>query len=127
MSQSVGLMVRLSLSDRSMRRLLDAIVQLPHRPVNYVLLKQPRRQQPSNAELDQIHEKAIQYKERFERSGIKRGGVKGSEWRQQIRAILREVERLDVDQQTFVFSQLGIRAIWYDEHDDIPRLINQIL
>jgi hypothetical protein len=127
MSQSVGLMVGLSLSDRNMRRLLDAIVQLPHRPVNYVLLKQPRRQQPSNAELDQIHEKAIQYKERFERSGIKRGGVKGSEWRQQIRAILREVERLDVDQQTFVFGQLGIRPIWYDEHDDIPGLIDQII
>jgi hypothetical protein len=127
MSQSVGLMIGLSLSDRNMRRLLDAIVQLPHRPANYALLKLPHGDQPSNEELDGIHEKAIQYKERFERSGIKRGGVKGAGWRHQIRGIVREVERLDIDQQTFVLNQLGIRPIWYKEHDEIPGLINQII
>lgn len=127
MSRTVGLMIGLSLSDRNMRRLLDAIVQLPHRPANYVLLRLPHGKQPSNEELNAIHQKAIQYRERFEKSGIKRGGVKGTEWRHQIRGIVREVERLDIDQQTFVLNQLGIKPIWYKEHNEIPELISQII
>jgi hypothetical protein len=127
MSRLVGLMIGLSLSDRNMRRLLDAIGQLPHRPENYILLQRPNSEKPSDMELDEIHLKAIEYREKFERSGIKRGGIKGEEWRQQIRGIIGEVERLALDQQTFVLHQLGIRPIWYSEHSEISEFVDRIL
>jgi SIR2-like protein len=126
MSRSVGLMIGLSLSDRNMRRLLDAIVGLPHHPTYYAFLQEPQWEQPSNIELDQIHEKAQQYKEKFEKSGVKGAGVKGAEWRQQISGIIREVERLDVDEQTYVLNQLGIQPIWYKNHAEIPLIIERI-
>lgn len=127
MSGSVGLMIGLSLSDRNMRRLLDAIVGLPHHPTHYALLQEPQWKRPYARELNQIHKKAQEYKEKFEKSGVKGAGVKGTEWREQILSIIREVERLDVDQQTFVLNQLGVQPIWYKKHDEIPTIIEQIL
>lgn len=127
MSGSIGLMIGLSLSDQNMRRLLDAIVGLPHHPTHYALLQEPQWKRPSDIELDQIHEKAQQYKERFEKSGVKGAGVKGAEWRQQISNIIQEVERLDVDQQAFVLNQLGVQPIWYKKHSEIPTILEQIL
>lgn len=127
MSRLVGLMVGLSLSDRNMRRLLDAITGLPYRPINYILLKRFQWTEPTNAELDEIHERAIEYREKFERSGVKGVGTKGIDRRDEIRGILREVVTLATSQQTFVLNQLGIRPIWYEEHAEIPDLINQIL
>lgn len=132
MSGSVGLMIGLSLSDRNMRRLLDAIVGLPHHPTHYALLQRPQWKPPSDEELDQINAKALQYKEKFEKSGVKGVGIKGpgekaDRWRYEIRAIIQQVELLDVDQQTFILNQLGVRPIWYNEHDEIPIILQQIL
>jgi len=61
-------------------------------------MQEPQWTQPTDTELDQIHEKARQYKEKFERSGVKGPGVKGAGWREQIRGIIREVENLDEEQ-----------------------------
>jgi hypothetical protein len=126
MSTSLGLMVGLSLSDRNMRRLLDAVNRAPVISKNFVLMKRPRWRRPSDEELDQIHDNAQRYMERFERSGSKRPGIKGFDWRRQIRGILEEVEQLDSDQQTFVLSQLGVRPIWYEDHREVPEIIASI-
>ena len=132
MSGSVGLVVGLSLSDRNMRRLLDAIVSLPNHPAHFALLRRPRWNRASNQELDQINSNALQYKEQFEKSGVKGAGEKGpgekrERWRDEIRSIIQEVERLDAEQQTYVLNQLGVQPIWYDEHSDIPTILSQIL
>lgn len=132
MSGSVGLMIGLSLSDRNMRRLLDAIVGLPHHPTHYALLQEPQWKQASDVELDQINAKALEYKEQFVKSGAKGAGEKGpgekrDRWRYEIGGIIQEVERLDVEQQTFVLNQLGVQPIWYQEHSEIPIILKQIL
>jgi hypothetical protein len=124
LSGSTGLMIGLSLSDPNMRRLLDAITSLPYHPENYALITKPQRPQPSDEDLDLIQENAVQYKERFERSGVK-GGVK-QEWRQKITGILSQVERLDLELQTKVLNQMGIKPIWYDDHAEIPGIIAKI-
>lgn len=161
MSSSTGLMVGLSLSDRNMRRLLDAVMKTPLNSENYALIQEPKWKQPSDDELDQIHYRAIDYLEKFRNSGVKKAGgekevvgsqpgikkadvkvpgvkggikgigtktsgVKGPNWRSQISGILGEVERLDVEQQTFVLEQLGVHPIWYKEHDEIPGILADI-
>lgn len=127
MSGSAGLMIGLSLSDRNMRRLLDAIVRLPSHPKHYALVQRPKWVHPSVDELDAIQEKAKKYRNDFEKSGVKGPGAGGSAWRDKIQGILEQVEKLDVEQQTFVLNQLGVEPIWYDEHAEIKTVINKIL
>lgn len=76
MSSSVGLMIGLSLSDRNIRRLLDALNQSPIRPKIFALLKVPDQKTASNEEMDGIHHRAIEIFDRFEQSGIKGVGIK---------------------------------------------------
>jgi len=109
-----------------MRRILDAVNKAPVMGDNFVLMKRPHWRQPSDEELDQIHDKAQRYMERFERSGNKRPGISGFDWRPQISGILKQVEQLDVDQQTFVLKQLGVTPIWYEDHTEIPDIIASI-
>jgi hypothetical protein len=151
MSSTVGLMVGLSLSDRNIRRLLDAIAQAPLDSESFILLKRPPRDSPELDELSGIHNKAVAYLDRFRNSGIKGGdedrvenvgthvgvksaqpgpmsssGVKGPMYAMQIAGILEEVRKVDEAQQTKVLGQLGVHPIWYDEHDEIPQILDRI-
>ena len=161
MSSSIGLMVGLSLADRNLRRLLDAVMRTPLHCENYALLRKPQWNQPADEELDQIHHQAIQYLDRFRNSGVKKddgaeetagsqSGIKrtdvhvpgikssflpkfinppyakGPRYRYEIAQILKQVERLDLEQQTFVLKRLGVQPIWYSNHDEIPGILAEI-
>jgi SIR2-like domain len=152
MSSSVGLMIGLSLSDRNMRRLLDAVGQAPVGARNYAILNRPSWTSPKDYSLDEIHEKAIDYMSRFTASGVKpkygteevmysKPKVKSSRpdmksvaggpddeprYRYEIRGILKEVERFDSEQQEYVLRQLGVQPIWYDDYQEIPQIIGEI-
>jgi len=153
MSNSVGLMIGLSLSDRNMRRLLDAIGNAPINSVSYALLKIPDEKRPNNKVLDNIHKKAKGYLTKCKRSGIKseqdessgiffprpgikssrpatkfsREGEKGPRYRSEIAGIIGQVKRLDREQQQYVLEQLGIRPIWLEKYEDIPDIIDQVM
>lgn len=152
MSGSIGLMIGLSLADRNMRRLLDAVSKAPIESRQFVLLQRPKTEPPPDDELDQIHQKAIEYLDRFKRSGIKSAeaqpeavmaptpgikadyptlrsstpGTKGPLYREEIAGIIEQVKRLDTEQQTTVFAQLGVTPIWYDEHEEVPPILDEI-
>ena len=132
MSSSIGLMIGLSLSDRNMRRLLDAVSRTPIRTRNYAFLQEPKWLRPDVSELSAIDRKAREYINRFESSGVKwrqqehPPGMKGSGWQDQIIGILDEVRRVDVVKQTSILEELGIRPIWYKEHEEIPAILNSI-
>jgi len=152
MSGSVGLMIGLSLSDRNMRRLLDAITNAPINSENYALLQKKKFVPPPPEELEQIHENAKKYFHKFEKSGLKSDdimldsvftlkpgrkseepdldfgalGIKGPRYMYEIIKILEQVERLDEELQTYVLEQLGITPIWYEEHDEIPGILKRI-
>ena len=150
MSGSVGLMIGLSLSDRNIRRLLDAVKNAPINSENFALLKKPDKTPPEDDILDDIHEKAKGYLERFERSGIKsdrgsevffqrpgiksarpdikssRSGTKGPIYRHQVAGIIEQVKQLDMEQQEYVLQQLGITPIWFDEYSEIPQILDQL-
>ena len=90
---------------------------------------------PADADTDEIHAKAIECLGRFRRSGnreagIKRDvgeGVKGRGHREQIHQIVSRVERLDTIQQQLVLNELRVRPIWYEDHAEIPEIVNRIL
>jgi len=153
MANSVGLMIGLSLSDRNMRRLLDAVQNAPVQSGNYALLKIPDETPPDNQILDEIHEKAIKYLEKFEKSGIKwddeardsvffakpgvksarsvilspRMGEKGPLYRHEIAGIMEQVQKVNREQQDYVLKQLGVTPIWFNNYSDIQAIIDMIL
>lgn len=151
MSNSVGLMVGLSLSDRNMRRILDAIRNSPIQSTNFALLKEPDTSRPEEEVLDKIHHKAIDYLHDFENSGIKsdqenlesvlfprpgvksdslvvRGGIKGEPiYRSQIAGIIEQVKLVETELQEFVLGELGITPIWFQDYAQIPGIIEEII
>ena len=152
LSNTTGLMVGLSLTDRNVRRLLDAVQHSPINSTNYALLQKPDTKRPDDEVLDQIHQKAKEYLIDFEKSGLKtnihqdgilflrpgyksaypsikssRSAEKGPQYRAEISGIIEQVNLINQDQQEFVLKQLGITPIWYDHHSEIPDIINEII
>jgi hypothetical protein len=152
LSSSVGLMIGLSLGDRNMRRLLDAISRAPVGSCNYAIISKPKWTPASDGDLDKIHRTAIKYLARFEKGSVKRNyivkkdaalyqrlGVTSSTpfwsrgetkeepiYRSEIRGILGEVERFDAQEQEFVLRQLGVRPILIEKHTEIPEILRSI-
>jgi SIR2-like domain len=123
MSNSVGLMVGLSLTDSNMRRLLSALRITPLRKRSFALLKRPEWPQPSGADLDAVHEKARQYMDKFERSGVKAVGGQND----QMLDIIKAVNQHEQASQTQMLENFGITPIWYERHEDVPPILESIL
>ncbi len=127
MSSSVGLMIGLSLSDRNMRRLFDAVRSTPIATEHFAFLQRPHWKTTDDIELDKINSKAMEYFEKFARSGFKRRpGQKGLSWRDEIAGILQEVQSKGTEKEEQVLRELGIEPIWYDDHTEIPGKLQEI-
>ncbi|MBN1821575.1 MAG: SIR2 family protein [Prolixibacteraceae bacterium] len=148
MCNSVGIMIGLSLSDRNMRRLLDAVRNSPVHNRNFALLQIPDKNPPEEKIINEIHERAKELLYKFKGSGIKseqdehgsiftkselagvksnRMGVKGQPIYQiQISDIIKEVKILEQGQQEFVLKQLGIEPIWFEEFNQIPQILREL-
>ena len=122
LTNSVGLMVGLSMTDRNMRRLLDALRKTPISPENYALLLKPEWPKPEKPDIARIEVKAQEYLNRFRKSGIKTGAKHYT----QIREIIDGVEESDFVEQESVLRQLGVRPIWYSDHKEVPAVLKKI-
>jgi hypothetical protein len=122
LSSSVGLMIGLSLTDRNMRRLLDALKKTPAPPENYVLLQRPQWPQPGSADLKRVEDKAKLYLAKFRKSGLKTDGKKYT----QIKEIIKGVEESDFYEQQLLLEELGVHPIWYKDHKEVSNIINSI-
>ena len=71
MSNSVGLMVGLSLGDRNIRRLLDALRHSPVRPNIFALMRKPKPVDVTDEDAEVIHREAKAMIHDFEDAGIK--------------------------------------------------------
>jgi hypothetical protein len=126
MTGTVGLMVGLSLSDRNMRRLLDALRATPLPIRHYALLRRPTWVPPSEQELQLIHRRARDYRRTFRGSGSRHVGIKTGDWEATVKEMVRGIDRVDVAFHTRVLKNLGIEPVWFEEYDEIPGLISQI-
>lgn len=122
LTSSVGIMIGLSLTDRNLRRILDAIRRAPLPCENYALLQRPKRRTLEPADAQRIGENAQKYYTRFRNSGIKTEDRAFA----QVEHLLNDVQSLDFTQQESILTELGITVIWYDEHTEIPGILESI-
>jgi hypothetical protein len=122
MSSSIGLMVGLSLTDSNMRRLLNALKITPLRKRSFAILKRPQWPQPKPDEFDAIHQKAQQYAEKFERSGMK-GNPNRNE---QMLEIIQVVNQNEQGIHTKMLEELGISPIWFEKYEEVPTILDSI-
>lgn len=150
LSGSIGIMIGLSLADRNMRRLLDAIQNSPFETKNFAIIQKPSTQKPADEILEKIHFKAIKYLKDFENLGINESagennvlfrkrsvgdkstnqinevGQKGVGYKKQIAEIINHVQMVSQKQQEEVLKELGITPIWYSDHDEIPIILTEL-
>lgn len=129
LSGTTGLMVGLSLSDRNIRRLLHALGRSPVRARVFAVLPRPKWEQPYDHEEAEVHQMAQEIYRRAHESGspVPGGyGIKGSNWQQQVREILNQAQSVSVTQHERVLADLGVVPIWYDDHSEIPDILQSI-
>lgn len=125
LGNSVGLMIGLSLADRNIRRLLDAIRNSPLPCQNFILLKEPEQLVLSESDIEDIDERAQVYLVRFMQSG---GGRKTDLMvRNELQNIINEIYLVDKLETEKVLEELRVKPIWYKSHNEIPDLLNQII
>ena len=106
-----------------MRRLLNALKITPLRKRSFALLKKPQWPAPAPAELDAIHEKARQYWEKFDRSGMKANPNRNDQMLQIIQAVNQNEQTVHAK----MLEELGINPIWFDEYEQVPPILDSIL
>ena len=129
-SSSTGLMIGLSLSDRNIRRLLHAVSRSPVPATCFALLQKPTWRQPYDHEEHEVDVMARQLYDRAKSSGSPVPpdyGVKGREWREQVRRILGRAHEVATEQHERVLEDLGVTPIWYERHEEIPQLLGQVV
>jgi hypothetical protein len=123
MASSVGLAIGLSLNDRNIRRLLDAVANTPLKPRVYAVLEREPPVRLKAADNKKIHSLAKQHLHRFsERARMK---APSREFRQ-VESIVKAVEQQDATWQEAVFRELGVEVLWVDSYKDLPWLLNSI-
>lgn len=130
LSASVGLMVGLSLTDRNLRRILDALKNLPQRVENYALLRYPGAWKIDDKDVENIF---ADMKQRI-RDGFEFGYgpnpmplIEKPGIRRKILDTVRALEEQDLAREEATLAELGVRIIWYREHAEIEDVINKIL
>jgi hypothetical protein len=115
-------MLGLSVSDRNLRRLLDAVKGSPHAEPTFALLIKPHWGRIGQQDAQRIDEKAHSYFERWASSGVKTPDVLTG----QLDAILHRMGEFDLERENDTLRRLGVRPIWYDNHADVPPLLHEL-
>jgi hypothetical protein len=127
LSESVGLMIGLSLTDWNLRRILDNVRSLPRRSQSYALLKRIGPWKVDDKDVDAIVE-TMKRRARLYRldpqnsmAAIERPAI-----RKRIRNAIRRLSTLDLKREELVLADLGVTVIWYDNHDDIVDMLKSV-
>ncbi len=116
LGSNVGLMVGMSLRDRNLRRLLDAMRKLQDRCPQYAVLKR---------ELDPLEPTAIA---EIEKLAAEYGADRKLEERsaREIQAIFDRLRSDDQQRTSVVLEGLGVEVLWVDDYAEIPRVLAAI-
>jgi SIR2-like domain len=124
LSSNTGLMIGISLSDKNIRRLLDAIKKAPIARNNYILMKRSALKEPleGSEDLAFIKDRARKWMDRMANSGIK----KESQEYSKIRNVVRDIVDFETSNFANIYTDLGIQVLLYDRHEEIPGFIKKI-
>ncbi len=125
MSSTVGLMIGLSLTDRNMRRLLDAVSRSGLHGKSYVFLQRPSTEPIPAEAVAEIDDNARAYMDTFLRAGAKTKGE--GRMRREVQGIVQAVQKVDQKETVYVLEQLGVSVIWYENHSDISDAVALIM
>jgi hypothetical protein len=123
MANTTGLLVGLSVTDRNMRRLLEALRVLPEDQPQYALMQRPSWPAPDSADEARIYEDA---QERIKHLVATIGPVPEVRPSSIARALQRVAE-VDQRRQEQMLRDLGVVPIWYDQHDEIAAFVERVL
>jgi hypothetical protein len=129
LSEYVGLMVGLSLTDRNLRRILDNLRAMPSRTPSFALMKRPDPWPVENADLtsilDNMKERVAQgYEFGYDAQAI--ATLDDPAIHKPISRMIRDVQVLDSRRQEATLADLGVTVIWYDDHAEIAELLEAI-
>ncbi len=123
LANATCLMVGLSLRDRNLRRLLDALRRTPLYRHRFALMQIPQWGQPDGQQLEAIYQEAKRHQEKYEQSGVRFRPERSA----QVEQIIERVEHFDHKQQTKILQHLGVQPVWYEDHEEVPELLRQII
>jgi hypothetical protein len=130
LSQSVGLMIGLSLTDRNLRRILDNLRAMPSRTQSYALLRRPSPWKVEDHDVDSI---LANMKDRVH-TGFEIGydeqalaALERPEIRKAILRMIGDLETLDARRAETTLSELGVTVLWYEDHREIPELVQRMM
>jgi hypothetical protein len=128
LSESVGLMIGLSLTDWNLRRILDNVRSLPRRSQSYALLKRIGPWKVDDKDIDAIVETMKRRIPMFYRLDAQNAmaAIERPAIRKLIRNAIRRLSTLDLKREELVLADLGVTVIWYDHHDDIVEMLKSV-
>jgi hypothetical protein len=136
LSGSVGLMVGLSLTDRNLRRILDAVRRMPQRAESYALLRRSEPWKVDGTDLDAILEQMkIRIREGWEwvhvgadpkkvESAI--ANLDKPAVRKRILEMIRELQALAGRREESTLAELGVHPLWYEQHEEVEQVIQRV-
>jgi hypothetical protein len=121
MAGNTGLMIGISLADRNVRRLLDAVRRAPLRTRNYLLLRRPSWSEPAEGSEDMkfIREKALELKGKIEGSGVKKQMHEYDD----VKAIVQNIAMFENSTFAKIYEDMGLTVLLYDDHSEIPEFL----
>jgi len=124
LSNSIGLMIGMSLSDRNIRRILDSLKSTPIKTKNYLLTRRPKEKQMNDCDTEFIRDRAKVYMGKFERSGRTSSlQLKTDFTIEKIANIINEHEINNFEED---FRDLGLELVWFDDFEEIPGILQSI-
>jgi len=125
LANNTGLMVGLSLSDRNIRRILNALRTAPITTDNYIILKRDiiRVPQHGDREMEFIREKAKKYLNLFSDAAMKSVGERQDDF---ISRVIEKIMISDEEKYKEDFKELGLHLIPVEEYDEIGEFIKRL-
>jgi hypothetical protein len=124
LSSYTGLLIGISMTDRNIRRILDAIKKTPIPTKNYWLVRRSTIQTPTEGseEMEAIRRVARENKNKLQRSGLK----KPADEFLKITGTISEILRFEEETFNAVYKSMGLEVLLYEDYNEVPAFIKKI-
>src|SRR5262245_1997435 len=125
-TDSVGLVVGMSLDDRNLRRLLDATNRVAQRPELYAFVRKPHPPELTDDDVRMIGRMAHDFYENWpedDRPAVDPQTIVTGDL---VRGMIANHQQLDLTRLTTTLGDLGIQPLWYDDVEEIAPFVQSV-